>query len=289
MTGAVLPAFNHPLKLAGELAMLDAINGGRLDIGFARAFLPHEFRHFGVSMDESVARFEEGIEQVHALLEGEHVSLNSGFHRFENVTSLPRPTQQPRPPFYIAAIGTPASFVRAGRLGYSLMAIPGVGPPPTELVQTYREAWRSAGHPGHGTIALAVFMYCHVDRKGAIRIAFWDFDASPVPDTPRNVSGAGIAAAALLNLAPLVRRRPSGHATRPPPRPWPLQPAEPPRDPEQADLGLILSLSGPPRAEWSPPAAPDLRTGSGMDTRETPATTGACRQVHGTQMNEDRK
>ena len=40
MTGAVLPVFNHPLKLAGEIGMLDAISGGRLDVGFARAFLP---------------------------------------------------------------------------------------------------------------------------------------------------------------------------------------------------------------------------------------------------------
>ena len=49
VTGAVLPAFNNPLKLAGEIGMLDAISGGRLDVGFARAFLPHEFRRFGVS------------------------------------------------------------------------------------------------------------------------------------------------------------------------------------------------------------------------------------------------
>ncbi len=69
VTGAVLPAFNNPLKLAGELGMLDAISGGRLDVGFARAFLPYEFRHFGVSMDESVARYEEGIE--HGDLAGE--------------------------------------------------------------------------------------------------------------------------------------------------------------------------------------------------------------------------
>ena len=47
VTGAVLPIFNHPLKLAGEIGMLDAISGGRLDVGFARAFLPHEFRRFG--------------------------------------------------------------------------------------------------------------------------------------------------------------------------------------------------------------------------------------------------
>jgi alkanesulfonate monooxygenase SsuD/methylene tetrahydromethanopterin reductase-like flavin-dependent oxidoreductase (luciferase family) len=171
VTGAVLPVFNHPLKLAGELAMLDAISNGRLDAGFARAFLPYEFRHFGVSMDESVARFEEGMAQVRALLEGENVSSAGKFHRYENVTSLPRPTQQPRPPFWVAAVGTPDSFARAGRLGYYLMAIPGVGASPTELVQVYREAWKQAGHPGKPQVMLAVFMYCHEDRAEAVRIA----------------------------------------------------------------------------------------------------------------------
>src|ERR1700685_2921438 len=69
VTGAVLPAFNNPLKLAGELAMRDASCSGRLHIVFARAFLPHEFRRFGVSLDESRARFEEGMAQVRLLLE----------------------------------------------------------------------------------------------------------------------------------------------------------------------------------------------------------------------------
>src|SRR3954469_16692917 len=82
VTGAVLPAFNHPLKLAGELAMLDALCDGRLDIGFARAFLPHEFRNFGVSMDESIARFEEGVQQIRELLEQELVSSEGKFHRY---------------------------------------------------------------------------------------------------------------------------------------------------------------------------------------------------------------
>ncbi len=74
VTGAVLPAFNNPLKLAGELAMLDALCDGRLDIGFARAFLPHEFARFGVKLDESRARFDEGMEQVRLLLEQEDVT-----------------------------------------------------------------------------------------------------------------------------------------------------------------------------------------------------------------------
>src|SRR3954452_22419602 len=87
VTGAVLPAFNHPLKLAGEIGMLDAISGGRLDVGFARAFLPHEFRRFGRSPDESRERFHEGLEQLELLLTRERVSHHGKFHSFDNVTS----------------------------------------------------------------------------------------------------------------------------------------------------------------------------------------------------------
>ena len=35
VTGAVLPVFNHPFKLAGEIGMLDGISSGRFDVGFA--------------------------------------------------------------------------------------------------------------------------------------------------------------------------------------------------------------------------------------------------------------
>ena len=70
ITGAVLPAFNSPLKLAGEIGMLDGISGGRLEVGFARAFLPHEFAQFGVSLDESRRRFTEGLAQITHAAEG---------------------------------------------------------------------------------------------------------------------------------------------------------------------------------------------------------------------------
>ena len=150
ITGAVLPAFNHPLKVAGELGMLDAITGGRLEVGFGRAFLPHEFLHFRVSLDESRARFEEGMEQVRLLLEEENVTSQGRFHSFENITSLPRPTQKPRPPFWVASVATPESFTKAGHAGYGMMAIPLTGAHMAELLGNYRESWQSAGHPGQG-------------------------------------------------------------------------------------------------------------------------------------------
>src|ERR1700757_154597 len=171
VTGAVLPVFNHPLKLAGEIAMLDAISQGRLDVGFARAFLPHEFRRFGISPDESVARFREGIEQIELLLTRENVTHGGRFHRIENTTSLPRPTQKPRPKFYIAALNTPASFAFAGQMGYSVMAIPLGGAVMRPLLAAYRDAWKAAGHPGDGEVMLAFHMFCDADGEHAREFA----------------------------------------------------------------------------------------------------------------------
>jgi alkanesulfonate monooxygenase SsuD/methylene tetrahydromethanopterin reductase-like flavin-dependent oxidoreductase (luciferase family) len=171
VTGAVLPAFNNPLKIAGELAMLDALCDGRLDAGFARAFLPHEFERFGVKLDESRARFDEGVEQVRRLLEEENVTCEGRFHSFRNVTSLPRPTQSPRPPFFVAALATAESFVRAGEAGYGIMAIPMAGGAMRELLGLYRDAWKRAGHPGSGTVMLAFHMLCHADQQRAEAIA----------------------------------------------------------------------------------------------------------------------
>jgi alkanesulfonate monooxygenase SsuD/methylene tetrahydromethanopterin reductase-like flavin-dependent oxidoreductase (luciferase family) len=171
VTGAVIPAFNNPLKLAGEIAMLDAISGGRADIGFARAFLPHEFRIFGVSPDESVARYREGIEQIDRLLSEENVTAAGRFHSYENITSLPRPTQQPRPKFYIAATFTLESFEYAGRMGYSLMAIPMAADKLEQLLDAYRSAWRAAGHPGCSEVMLAFHMFVDEDGERARRIA----------------------------------------------------------------------------------------------------------------------
>jgi alkanesulfonate monooxygenase SsuD/methylene tetrahydromethanopterin reductase-like flavin-dependent oxidoreductase (luciferase family) len=84
---------------------------------------------------------------------------------------MPRPTQKPRPPFYVAALATKESFQRAGAAGHGIMAIPMAGGAMAELIGLYREAWLSAGHPGRGTVMLAFHMFCHQDQATAERIA----------------------------------------------------------------------------------------------------------------------
>ena len=171
ITGAVLPIFNNPLKIAGEIGMLDAISGGRLECGFARAFLPHEFDGFNRTLDESRARFSEGLEQVQLLLENENVSSKGEFHSFKNITVTPRTIQRPRPPIWIAALITPASFEFAGQMGFNIMAIPLTGGKMNELIKIYRDAWQAAGHSGEGQVMLAHHMFCHEDREKAYAIS----------------------------------------------------------------------------------------------------------------------
>jgi len=171
VTGAVLPAFSHPLKLASELSLLDALSGGRLEAGFARAFLPLEFERFGVSLDESKARFDEAVGVIVRVLREENVVHDGRFWRFPETTIFPRPTQNPHPPVWVAAVQTPASFENAGRNGFGIMAIPMTGSVMNELIGIYRKAWKEAGHPGNGRVMLAFHMYCSTSMDEARAIS----------------------------------------------------------------------------------------------------------------------
>jgi len=171
ITGAVIPAFNNPIKLAGELAMLDNISNGRLDAGFGRAFIPKEFDVFGVSMDESRPRFEEGIDIITRLWAEERVSYDGKFHKFQDVRLMPRPVQKPHPPIWIAAVATRDSFVWAGRRGYHIMIVPFASNVDLirQLVQSYRDAWRDGGHlPGAEQIQSSLHCYVAETHKEAI-------------------------------------------------------------------------------------------------------------------------
>jgi alkanesulfonate monooxygenase SsuD/methylene tetrahydromethanopterin reductase-like flavin-dependent oxidoreductase (luciferase family) len=148
--------------------MLDGISNGRLEVGFARAFLPHEFTQFGVSLDESRRRFTEGLAQITLLLKEEKVSSKGEFNSFTSVTSLPRPTQTPHPPFWIAATNTPETFAFAGANGCNVMAIPLEPEKMRSLIATYRQAWRQAGHPGNGHVMNTFFMCCAPTRDEAM-------------------------------------------------------------------------------------------------------------------------
>lgn len=121
MTGCILPSFHHPVQLAAETAMLDALSGGRLDAGFARAYLPYEFAAFGVPLDGSKERFRETIRTVIRLWTEPSVSVETPFFAFQNAHSMPAPVQRPHPPVWGAAVRTADSFAWLGAEGHNLL------------------------------------------------------------------------------------------------------------------------------------------------------------------------
>ncbi|MCF6525434.1 LLM class flavin-dependent oxidoreductase [Streptomyces sp. JJ36] len=150
-TSATIPAFQHPVKLAGKLAMLDNISGGRVDAAFGRAFLPDEFKAFGIPIDESKDRFTEGVAAVKRLWAEEDVVFEGRFHRFGPVTLLPRPVQAPHPPVFVTTARSAESCAEAGRAGHHLQTVPNVMS--TEELQdrisVYRAEWAASGRtPG---------------------------------------------------------------------------------------------------------------------------------------------
>ncbi|MFC8450413.1 LLM class flavin-dependent oxidoreductase [Kitasatospora sp. NPDC057223] len=176
-TGAVIPAFNHPVQLAARLAVLDNLSRGRLDVGFGRAFLPDEFAAFEVPLDESRARFEEGVRAIERLWTEEDVVWEGSFHRFGPVTLLPRPYQRPHPPVFVATASSPASAHAAGLAGRGLQGVPAISGRQgfLDILAAYREGWaEGGGEPGRESVQISFGLFLDEDGEEARRLGRYD-------------------------------------------------------------------------------------------------------------------
>lgn len=81
----------NPLILAKELATLDQLSGGRLELGLGVGWMKEEFDALGVDWARRGARNDEYIEAMRALWAGPHAEFHGDFVDFEPATSSPRP------------------------------------------------------------------------------------------------------------------------------------------------------------------------------------------------------
>ncbi|HEY7065696.1 MAG TPA: LLM class flavin-dependent oxidoreductase [Chloroflexota bacterium] len=158
---SVLP-LHQPLRIAEDFAMLDVLSGGRLEFGAGRGMVVSGYDGYGASWEGAQGRLKEALELIERLWTEPVVSFAGQHYHCEDVTLLPRPVQQPRPPIWMPANVDPESFRWAGARGYNLLLVPWVFP--YELtranVALYREARAAAGHAGPGRL-LAMYP-CHV-------------------------------------------------------------------------------------------------------------------------------
>jgi alkanesulfonate monooxygenase SsuD/methylene tetrahydromethanopterin reductase-like flavin-dependent oxidoreductase (luciferase family) len=150
----------HPLRLAEEVATLDHISHGRLVFGVGRSGFPRTYEAYGIPYGESRERFAEVLEILKRCWAEERFSFEGKFHRFHNVTIVPKPLQRPYPPLRIAATSAD-TYQAIGAMGLPIFVAVRLGTF-EELgpsVAAYREAYQLAGHAGQGEVYLRVPIY----------------------------------------------------------------------------------------------------------------------------------
>jgi probable F420-dependent oxidoreductase len=115
-SGVLLMPFHNPVRLAEDIAVVDIISGGRLELGVGVGFKHEEFENFGVPFKERGARTNQSLEIIRRALAGESVTFKSEFFDFKNVRVTPEPIQKPHPPIWLGGF-TPAALRRAARYG----------------------------------------------------------------------------------------------------------------------------------------------------------------------------
>ncbi|MEM7016163.1 MAG: LLM class flavin-dependent oxidoreductase [Pseudomonadota bacterium] len=103
-TDICLMPFNHPVRLAEDLAFLDNISGGRIEVGIGMGYAPHEFKGFGFPVSRRVSLMNEGIEVLQRCFSGERFSYQGKRYQFEDVIITPGYVQEGGPPLWIAAM-----------------------------------------------------------------------------------------------------------------------------------------------------------------------------------------
>ena len=81
----------NPLVLAKELATLDRLSGGRVELGLGVGWLKEEFEALGVPWQRRGARNDEYVAAMRALWAGPHGEFHGEFVDFAPATCSPRP------------------------------------------------------------------------------------------------------------------------------------------------------------------------------------------------------
>src|SRR5215510_517810 len=177
LAAAILP-FHHPLRLAEQMALVDIISDGRLDVGVGRGNRPAEFAGYRVPQQESRERFDETVDVMQRAWIDERFSYRGRFFAFDDVRVIPKPVQRPHPPLYQVCVSKDGIENTALR-GWPMLNSVLFGPV-DQLVgnrDTYVETLRKAGRSAEEIAAL-------LRRWGVSRqIYVADTDARALADT----------------------------------------------------------------------------------------------------------
>lgn len=131
---SVLP-LHHAARLAQELAVVDNLSGGRLDVGVGSGHRASEYVAFGMSPKTRPSRMDEGLDVLIGAWTKRPFSYHGKYYNIDNMEVQPTPLQEPHPPVWVSATSV-AAAERAGRHKMNLHA--------ASVETKVYEAWRAA-------------------------------------------------------------------------------------------------------------------------------------------------
>ena len=163
-TYVLLLPLHNPLRVAEDVAVLDNISRGRVDLGVGVGSSPEEFRTFGIPIEGRLGRTFEALRIIERCFSGEAFSHQGKYYEFPNVHLTTIPVQRPGPPILVAAMGD-QSVAWTARRGYGMAAGAGRGH------AKYLEALRANGHDPATRPIASVPIRVHVAET---RAEAWD-------------------------------------------------------------------------------------------------------------------
>lgn len=164
--GSVVLPLHDPLRVAEEWSVVDNLSGGRVGVSFASGWHANDFVLAPDKFQDRKAIMYRDIEAVRRLWAGEKITRSDGAGSETAVGILPRPVQSALP-IWVTAAGAPDTFAMAGTvganvlthlLGQDLNAV-------ADRINTYRAAWREAGHPGEGRVTIMLHTFVGDDLQ----------------------------------------------------------------------------------------------------------------------------
>ncbi|MCZ6873978.1 MAG: LLM class flavin-dependent oxidoreductase, partial [bacterium] len=140
--------FRNPAFLARQALTVDHLSRGRLELGLgtgASGEMDASYAMAGIDdwpLPERVARFREVVEIVDQLLCNEVSTYQGRYYQLQETAMQPRPIQEPRPPFTIAAHG-PRMLKIAARHADAWSSMGGFGLSPEAMLTVTLERNRA--------------------------------------------------------------------------------------------------------------------------------------------------
>ena len=158
--GHVVPLY-HPLRLAEEIAIVDQMVGGRMEVGLVPGINPDYFKPFGIDYNLRKSPTLEFVEYLRAAYgEVQPFSFHGEVHNTDSAQIPVQPIQKPHPPLWMMSRAADPRILRLEQDQSRLFP----GHPRADAAPRYRKFlsdWENAGWPEKPIIAYCTIV--HVD------------------------------------------------------------------------------------------------------------------------------